>query len=344
MLDHLYPDNIETTGNYLRLALQQIARHNLPYNPIVYAVWYEYASGRKPDLNKEIASFEKKEKPISFNIVLGWFRTYIADHQTTLTEKKTIELQSILTEVARHIGDSGNRLSHQENRLETYTDQLVHSESPEQVETISTGILSETQSIIAENRTLKQDMDDTITEVDALKKELEGFKQAAKTDMLTGLLNRRGFDEAVTQIREGTAPFSVIMTDIDHFKRVNDTHGHLIGDNVLKMLSKLLKDHIKGKDIAARFGGEEFILVLPDTGLDGGKTLAEQIRGSLENMRWRTKKSGKAIGPITISLGVAQYRPDEELEALIQRADEALYFAKGNGRNQTVTEKDIEKN
>ncbi len=349
MLDHLYPDNIEATGNHLRLALQHIARHKLPYNPIAYAVWYEYASGRNPELNKEIESFEKRETPISFGTILGWFRTYIADHQTILAEKRTREFRSILTEVSRHIGDSGERLSRKGNKIEDYTGQLTPLTSPAEVKTVSDGILSETRSIIRENHSLKQDMDDTITEIDALKKELEGMKQAAKTDMLTGLLNRRGFDEAVARVLEpdagGAAPrLTVIMTDIDHFKQVNDTHGHLIGDNVLKMLSKLLKDHIKGKDIAARFGGEEFILVLPDTRLDGGRTLAEQIRTSLQNIRWRTKNSGKSIGPITVSLGLAQYRPGEKLETLIQRADNALYWAKGNGRNQTITERDLEKN
>lgn len=346
MIDHLYPDTTETTSNHLRLALHQIARHKLPYNPIVYAVWYEYASGRKPELNKAIEAFEKTGKPISPEVVIGWFRTYIADHQTIMAEKKTRKFRSILTEASRHMGDSGDRLSHKEIRLAGYTGQLTPSASPAEVKTISDGILSETRSIISENNNLKQGMDHTISEIDSLKKELEGLKKEAKTDMLTGLLNRRGLDDAMAQAldrttREG-APLSIILTDIDHFKMVNDTHGHLIGDNVLRMLSKLLKDHIKGRDIAARFGGEEFLLVLPNTRLKGGFTLAEQIRKSLQEMRWRTKNSGKTIAPITISLGVAQYRPGEPLDTMIQRADKALYFAKGNGRNQTITERDIE--
>jgi len=347
MIDHQYSDNIETTGNHLRLALQQIARHKLPYNPIVYAIWYEYASGQKPELNKEIESFEQAEKPIAFDMVLSWFRTYIADHQTIMTEKKAWEFRSILAEMSQHIGDSGDRLNHQESQLEDYTGQLSHSVTPKKVKTIADGILSETRSIINENHSLKQEMDDTILEIDSLKKELEGMKQAAKTDMLTGLLNRRGFDDAAVQAIEHTnrekTHLSIIIADIDHFKQVNDTHGHLIGDNVLKLLSKLLKDHIKGKDTAARFGGEEFILILPETRLEGGFTLAEQIRRNLQTMRWRTKNSGSTIGPITISLGVSQYRPGEQIETLIHRADEALYFAKENGRNKTITELDLEK-
>jgi diguanylate cyclase len=133
-------------------------------------------------------------------------------------------------------------------------------------------------------------------------------------------------------------PLSIIMLDIDYFKLVNDTYGHLVGDNVLKMLSKLLKDHIKGKDIAVRFGGEEFILVLPQTPIDGAYALAEHIRTGLHKMKWKIKGTGQSMGQISISLGIALYRAGESLEDVIQRADDALYQAKNTGRNKTVAE------
>ncbi len=346
MLNNLYPESIEASGSHLRLALKQIARHQLPYNPICYAIWYEYASGRNPELNQDIEVLEKENTILSFDLVLQLFRKYIADEQTTLAEKKTVEFQSILTEITKHLGTSGTRISDRGDKVETYTNQLEQTKSVEEVRNISKGIMSETQSIVSQSHTLKQEMDETISEIDALKKELEGVKRAAKTDMLTGLLNRRGFEESVSDAlklaREMHSPLSVIIVDIDHFKRVNDTHGHLIGDNVLKMLAKLLREHTKGKDIAARFGGEEFILVLPDTPLKGAFVLAEQIRLSLKSMRWVNKSTGKPIGAITISLGVATYRSDESLDTLIERSDNALYFAKDTGRNKTITELDIE--
>ncbi|MCG8635763.1 MAG: GGDEF domain-containing protein [Desulfobacterales bacterium] len=346
MLDNLYPESIDASGNYLRLALKQIARHQLPYNPICYATWYEYASGRNPGLNQEIKTLEENNTIISFEIILQLFRLYIADEQTSLAEEKTREFQSILTEITRHLDTSGIRISNRGQKVETYTDRLGQTASVDEVRSISKGIMSETRSIVSQSHSLKQEMDDTISEIDALKKELEGVKQAAKTDILTGLLNRRGFEESVTGAlelaREAQSPLSVIIADIDHFKLVNDTHGHLIGDNVLKMLAKLLREHTKGKDIAARFGGEEFILVLPDTPLKGAFVLAEQIRLSLKSMRWINKNTGRPIGAITISLGTAQYQPGESQEKLIERADNALYFAKKTGRNKTVTELDIE--
>ncbi|RLB91332.1 MAG: GGDEF domain-containing protein, partial [Deltaproteobacteria bacterium] len=217
--------------------------------------------------------------------------------------------------------------------------------SIEDVSAIAQKIVSETKSMVTSSQNLKIHMDETVSEISTLKEELKGIKQAARTDMLTGLLNRRGFDEAISEAQQNSIThnkaFSIILTDIDHFKKGNDTHGHLIGDNVLKMLSRLLNEQIKGKDIAARFGGEEFILVLPDTSLKGAFILAEQIRKSLQTMKWIARNSGKPIGTVTVSLGVAQYKPDETIESLIQRADNALYFAKENGRNRTVTELDI---
>jgi diguanylate cyclase len=163
--------------------------------------------------------------------------------------------------------------------------------------------------------------------------------------MLTSLLNRRGFDGEITQtledIKTTHEALSIIMLDIDHFKKINDTYGHLIGDGVLKMLSKLLKDSIKGKDIVARFGGEEFILALPATALEGAYSLAEQIRSSLMKLNLKLKDTGKSIGHITISLGIALYKSGESLETTINRADTALYKAKNTGRNRTVTELDL---
>ncbi len=345
MLDHLYPESIETSGAFLRLALKEIAGYDLPYNPVTYAVWYEFAAGRNAELNDEIHAHKKNKEQITAEMVSAWFKTYIANEQFILAEQKTQELKSIIAEMSAYLGDSGSRLDDRGQQLEAYADQLKKKPSIEQVMTISRGIMTKTRDMILDGQSLKKEMDDTMSEIHALKKELEGVKQAAKTDMLTGLLNRRGLEMTMKKAMERAIRTSntltVIISDIDHFKRINDTYGHLIGDNVLKMLAKLLQEHIKGKDIAARFGGEEFLLVLPDTALKGAFVLAEQIRLKLKSMRWRTK-SGEPMGAITMSLGVAEFRAKDTLDSLIERADAALYQAKSCGRNRTVTELDIE--
>jgi len=348
MLDNIYPESIDESGRYLRLTLQYISKYKLAYNPITYSLWYEYATGRNDVLIKEIQALEKDKIDISFDIVLKLFRKHVADSQVILAEKKASEFQAILTEVNKQLSQSGITLNDQGDSLESHAEKLSQSTTLADVSAIAEAIVSGTKSMVISSQALKQQMDATVLEITTLKKELKGIKHTARTDMLTGLVNRRGFDEALLEARQHSInhnqALSIILADIDHFKKVNDTHGHLIGDNVLKMLSKLLKEHIKGKDIAARFGGEEFIIVLPDTPLKGAFILAEQIRMGLRAMKWTAKESGKSIGSITISLGVAQFKPSETTESLIQRADNALYFAKENGRNKTMTELDIETN
>ncbi len=345
MIDNLYPESIEESGNYLRMVLQYISRHKLPYNPIVYALWYEYAAGHNEKLLKDIHALQKENSDISPKIILKFFRKYVADNQMLLAEKKIVEFQAILKEMVKHLENSGSILDNQGNTLETYAKNLGQTNSMETISSIARNIVSETKSMVTSSQALKEQMDATALEISSLKKELEGIKQTARTDMLTGLLNRKAFDEILSQALAQSAsqkePLSIIFADIDHFKKLNDTHGHLMGDNVLKILSRLLKEHIKGKDSAARFGGEEFILILPDTTIEGAFVLAEQIRMSIQAIKWMTKNSDRSIGSITISLGVAQYNPGETLESLIGRADTAMYFAKKTGRNKTMTELDI---
>jgi len=342
MINNTYPESVEESGNYLRMTLKNIAKYKLPYNPISYLLWYEYATGRNEQLSKEIELFAETEKSITFDIIIKLFKRHIADNQVILAEKKALELKKILTEITKHVGKSGNEIDVQGNMLNTYVDELSHATSLETITGIAKHIVSETKSIAESSIALANRLDSTVSEIDTLKKELDEIKQAAKTDMLTSLLNRRGFDEAMAQVLEKikttNEPLSIIMLDIDHFKKVNDTYGHLIGDNILKMLSKLLKDSIKGKDIAARFGGEEFILVLPQTPIKGAYSLAEQIRLALRKMKLKVKDTGKSIEQITISLGIALYKEGESVEAVIKRADDALYHAKNTGRNKTITE------
>ena len=162
----------------------------------------------------------------------------------------------------------------------------------------------------------------------------------ARTDALTGLANRRSFDERLgIEIARGDRyrrPCALLALDVDHFKRVNDTHGHQAGDAVLKSLAALLRERARaGIDIAARVGGEEFAVLLPETDRDGALGIAERIREDVERSTIQIAE-GATIG-VTVSIGVCCY-PDRagSADALIRNADQALYGAKRHGRNRTV--------
>ncbi len=344
MLKDFYNESVEQSGNILRLVLQHISNQKLPFNPIAYAVWYEYAAGRNKKLSLEMQ--KRMEKGLDNDQVIDLFRKYIAEEQLLSTETTLRKFHEILSEIAKQLGDSGGELDAHDSSFQVYAQRLGQATTMESITEIAAKILEETREVIESTRHLKTQLEATKKEVQTLRSEMQGIKQSAVTDVLTGLLNRRGLEEIMARVFEhvqsNNSSMCVAIIDIDHFKKVNDTHGHLIGDNVLKMLATVLKDHIKGKDTAARYGGEEFLIVLPDTQLKGAWVLCEQIRKKLEKMKWIARDTKKNLGSITISIGIAQYRLGETVETLVERADKGLYFAKEHGRNQTITEEKLD--
>jgi diguanylate cyclase (GGDEF)-like protein len=163
-------------------------------------------------------------------------------------------------------------------------------------------------------------------------------KSMAIYDTLTSLYNRRFFEERLGIETQksfyGGTPLSLVMVDIDHFKKVNDTFGHLEGDKVLCKIASLLKDSVRKKDIVARYGGEEFVLILPGAGLEESAMIAERIRRLVENTPMQI--IGQAQINLTVSLGISNFpihRPNSK-EELVKMADQALYEAKEEGRNR----------
>jgi diguanylate cyclase len=129
-------------------------------------------------------------------------------------------------------------------------------------------------------------------------------------------------------------PFCVLVLDIDHFKEVNDTYGHLVGDKVIRRVGTLLSANVKGKDTVARLGGEEFGVLLPDTPLANAERVGQALRHTVETSRLRRTDTGAPLGRVTISIGATVYQPRESLDEFIERADRALYQSKKGGRNR----------
>jgi len=175
-------------------------------------------------------------------------------------------------------------------------------------------------------------VNDLLSYTDTIIKEKEFL---ANTDLLTGVLNRRSFTQKVVheliRTQRYDLPASLVLADIDHFKAVNDTYGHDIGDQVLKTFSALLSENVRDSDIVARWGGEEFVMFAPNNPLDGGTALAEKVRRVVEQTKF------EQVGKITCSFGVTEARAGEDFEVLFKRADDALYQAKKTGRNRVVS-------
>jgi len=166
---------------------------------------------------------------------------------------------------------------------------------------------------------------------------LEQVQRLASRDELTRALNRRALEGALDRERaraeRAGLPFCVAMIDLDHFKRINDTHGHAAGDAVLRAFSAAVHDTLRTTDVFGRYGGEEFMLILVGTAAAEARDAVERIRAVVAGMDWGAMASGT---PVTISAGVAAFRRGESVDALLHRADQALYQAKNGGRNQTI--------
>jgi len=211
---------------------------------------------------------------------------------------------------------------------------------PDQVRALVKFLIAQNEKMQSDTADLRRNLEHSSSQIEKLRWNLAEAQELGLRDPLTSLSNRRCFDvNLAKEIEEshthGTA-MCLVMGDIDRFKGINDTFGHQIGDEILKMFAKLLSSNVKGRDTVARFGGEEFAIILPETRLADAEHLTENIRIQLEGKELAVNNSGAPIGKITASFGIAQLGERDDADTLIQRADARLYEAKCAGRNRVV--------
>ncbi|HSY56561.1 MAG TPA: GGDEF domain-containing protein, partial [Bradyrhizobium sp.] len=182
----------------------------------------------------------------------------------------------------------------------------------------------------------------TTKDLDEIKDSLKQAEEHSNTDALTGLANRRSLEAflraAQMAAMEAGTPLSILMIDIDHFKKFNDSFGHQVGDQVLRLVGKVLAESVRDCDLAARYGGEELMAILPGAPLEACAEAAERIRRRISEARLTRRTTGEEISSVTVSVGVAQFRMGESADRMIERCDRALYQAKRAGRNRVVQE------
>ncbi|PID39589.1 MAG: hypothetical protein CR984_06460 [Proteobacteria bacterium] len=334
-----YNDSIDESRQYLRLALELIGKHELPTDPLNYCIWYEYASERNGELKTAIDQYLQNKQFFSPMVARRFFRQFIAADET-LNDQIKETLRKLFADMAGAINTTHKSFNTSESNLEIINAALAASLSEKDVERIVSQIKKEIKSLESSSSSFKKQLDQATREIDKLKVKIARYRKEALKDPLTQIDNRRGFEQVLRHVTEQSVsddtPLCLIITDIDHFKRINDTHGHLVGDNVLRMVASTLKDSIKGRDQAARIGGEEFAILLPDTPLEGARTLAENLRITFERLDLKRKNTGETLGRITLSFGVTAFRPGEKAEEFFNRADNALYRSKETGRNKVT--------
>ncbi|MEM9682745.1 MAG: diguanylate cyclase [Pseudomonadota bacterium] len=340
-------DDIETASGYASQAVQLMKDHNLPATPQNYAVWYAYASGNKPDLNKVLDEALSEGASIPESVSRAIYEQFVGDDQR---DTAVLEAGETLTNLAEDIKGMVTQASDDaaifSTALADGAGSLVGVTDPQAVGTVVQVLATRTQKMIEQNASLQTKLDESAQEAAGLRERLVSVQKEALTDGLTGIANRKCFDmslrSAMEEAAKSSAPLSLILTDIDHFKKFNDTHGHQTGDHVLRFVAQMLQRTVKSQDTAARYGGEEFAVILPNTDLNVAMAIAESVRTGVAAKHLRKKQTGDMIGNINLSLGVAKFRKGESAVALLKRADDGLYLAKRTGRNKTVAETELD--
>ncbi|WP_246820627.1 GGDEF domain-containing protein [Bradyrhizobium iriomotense] len=323
-------------------AMRSMAEQRIAPTPINFAVWYQYFAGSHDDLRDAIDLLIDHNRPFDARTNQNLFETYIAPQVSAVvvTSERLHTLMGAAKEfLASAIADNHSQMQ----AISEVADQGKSGVDPK---ALVAQLMNELARAATRATRLEAGFAEKARELDVIRDSLSKSEERARTDTLTGLANRRALDEFLRKAQvtaDWGEPLSVLLLDIDRFKTFNDDFGHGVGDQVLRLIAKVLREKVRDQDLPARYGGEELIAVLPGADLATCAGIAEHIRRAIAECRITRRSTGEVLPNISVSIGVAQYRSGEAIADLIERCDRALYLAKGGGRNRVVTEIELDR-
>ncbi|MBN2233288.1 MAG: diguanylate cyclase [Deltaproteobacteria bacterium] len=311
-----------TVARIAKKALNHMVAHHTPLLPDLYAKYFYIFLDEVDQEVKEIIERENSNK-----------RSEIKRQQEGT--------RALLTTIAEVVDNLDNAASTHDRELAKHQENLASIDRVTDIISLREMVSRELQSVRDSNTSLQHKLTSANEEVRKLETKLAQITDLATIDELTGLFNRRALFNRIVEEHSRAEryqdTFSLLLFDIDDFKLINDTHGHLAGDAVLRKMANFLKGSLRTSDFLGRFGGEEFICVLPSTGLDKARMVGEKLRMLLTKKVFEDSR-GEVKIKVTVSIGVSQYHTGDTLDEVIKRADDALYMAKNNGKNVVFTE------
>jgi diguanylate cyclase len=334
----LYSETKERSAELLRATLALMNLHSAAFNPVTYAVCYEYVGGVNARLNQAFDHFTRSEPRLSDDTMVRLYREHIAGIDDKTMERISTDMQRVMTGVSESAARTGSEAGDFTQHLAGLSAALQSSDR-EPLDLHLGQALQQTESMRSSAAALQAQVNASRREIEHLRADLQRAREDVFVDSLTKVLNRKGLDHKMGQLMR-TPPVNgtrhaLVMLDIDHFKSINDTHGHLMGDRVLSALGELLKLSVgEAGSTVARYGGEEFAVLLPNATPALAQEVAERIRLRTKALKIRQKQTNEVVLTLTLSAGVAAHQHGEEATDWIARADKALYQSKESGRDR----------
>jgi diguanylate cyclase len=330
---------------YANSAMDLLKRGQIPPYPQFYELLYTYATGVNPSLNQRVNQIFRDGSAtaeLAERLYNEFLKSQDANERiSSVSERMATRIEAVHDAIDTAMA-TANSYS---GTLQSASGDLGHEMSEAELRATAQKLLGETRRMQDANAQLEQKLEASRDDIAALQRDLDEVRRESMLDPLTKIFNRKSFDEGMlksfNEAAEVGTPLCLMLLDIDHFKRFNDTWGHQTGDQVLRLVAMTLKSNIKGKDMAARYGGEEFAAILPETDLEGAMIAADNIRKAIQAKELLKRSTNEKLGRITASFGVAMYRPGDSPASLIERADRCLYAAKHAGRNRVMSENEL---
>lgn len=322
-------------------AMNFAQRYRTPLTPQVYEVWYTYAARTNDAINAALDTAMNIDRPLDADALTT------LHHEHLSPRSAGDELSSIGSDLARAIGSVSDAMDENmrehtvfSGTLRNVRTSLAHGSSKLEVSEVIRQLHKANQQHLQAAQRLGMHLEKSRAQVAKLKGELIEVKRASNTDYLTGLPNRRMLDEhldrSIFTARQKSQPMTLLMATIDNLESVSRDHGIAAGDNVMQAFVTQLKTELRGTQVAARFAGAKFAVVLADSDASASFLVAEQIRKRFKALDWVSKETGARIGVLSVSFGGAQLKEGDGREALIERADQMATRAQREGMDRTI--------